>query len=103
MFMNLDTLPRGKSLFTAYVTLDPAGTDRSAMSADEVDIVAPRSSGKRGVLEDGVENDGGVNAGVYIHATYGENARVVGITNQSDGFVVYDGFLAGDETGRNDL
>ena len=92
MFVNLDTLPRGKSLFTVYVTLDPAGTPRAECSADEVDVVGPRSASLQRLMEEGRENDGGANVGEYIWQTYGPGARVVGIVNQSDGYVVYDGF-----------
>lgn len=97
MWMNLDQLPAGKAMFTVYVTLDPKGTPRDEMGADEVDVVAPRSSGRQGVLENGTEHPDGGNAGEYIWQTYGPTARVVGVVNQSDGFVVYDAFEAGDE------
>lgn len=95
MFMNLDTLPAGKSMFTVYVTLDPVGTPRDQMGADEVDAVGPRSASLATLLEKGVENYGGVNLGFFIAQTYGEKARVVGIVNQSDGYVSHDAFLPG--------
>ena len=84
--------------YTALVG-DPSGRDqtRPRMSADEVDVIAPRSSGRQGVLENGTEHPDGGNAGEYIWQTYGPTARVVGVVNQSDGFVVYDAFAAGDE------
>ena len=101
--MNIDALPAGKSLYTVHVTLDPEGTPRSEMAADEVDVVAGSRASWGQVVSDGVENDGGANAGGYIWATYGENARVVGVVNQSDGFVLFDAFKAGIETGADDM
>jgi hypothetical protein len=49
------------------------------------------------VEEHGEEHPDGGNAGEYIWQTYGQNARIVGVVNQSDGYVVYDAFAAGDE------
>jgi len=104
MFVDIDAVPAGKRLFTVHVTLGPNGTPRSEMSTDEVDVIAPARSDHEQVLEAGVENDGGANAGFYIAQTYGETARVVGIVNQSDGYVMWDSFRpGGDETGEDDL
>jgi hypothetical protein len=88
MFMNLDTLPVGKSYYTVYVTLDPKGTPRLEMSADEVDVVAPSSASRDEVVNE---------CAAEIVSDYGTDARVVGVVNQSDGYVVYDAFTAGDE------
>lgn len=108
MWMNLDQLPAGKSMYTVYVTVDPEGTARSAMSADEVDVVAKRSAEWGEVCSDGFVHDsfGGEpderTAGVWIREMCGEDARIIGVVNQSDGYVVFDAFDAGIETGAND-
>lgn len=109
MFMNLHTLPPGKSMYTVYVTTDPEGTDRSAMSADEVDVVAACSASWGDVCNNGQElrdfhEDGNHKPATnWILEMYGEDARVIGIVNQSDGYIVFDAFTAGIETGANDL
>lgn len=107
MFMNLDTLPAGKSLYTVHVTTDPEGTPRAQMGADEVDVVARSSVGFESwgtVCNDGQELRDFQAEGNHRPATnwilemYGEDSRVIGVVNQSDGYVVYDAFAAGDET-----
>lgn len=106
MFMNLDTLPAGTSLFTVYVTTDPEGTNRSEIAADEVDVLAPSSSTWGQVCNDGIVNTlepGQHYANAYIHDAYGEDARILGVVNQSGGYVVFDAFAEGMETGANDL
>lgn len=109
MWMNLDTLPAGRSMYTVYVTCEPEGTARSQMSADEVDVVA-RSSASWGevcndgqVLRDFREEGNHTPATSRMLEMYGEDMRVIGIVNQSDGYVVFDAFAAGIETGANDM
>lgn len=101
MWMNLDTLPAGKSMYTVYVTTDPEGTPRSKMGADEVDIVASSRATWGEVLSYGTAN--GVHAPTFLIDMYGEDHRIVGVVNQSDDYVVFDAFAAGIETGANDL
>ena len=97
MWMNLDQLPAGKSMFTVYVTLDPKGTPRDEMGADEVDVVAPSSASRDAIINDGAVHPKGENAGAFIREMYGLDSRVVGVVNQSEGYIVYDAFEAGDE------
>ena len=103
MWMNLDQLPAGKAMFTVYVTVDPEGTNRSAMSAEEVDVVASRSASWGEVVNDGGVHPRGERCVDYLLESYGPDSRVIGVTNESDGYVVYDAFKAGDETGEDDL
>lgn len=98
MWMNLDQLPTGKSMYTLWVTLDRYGTPREEMSAEEVDVVASSQARSRDeILEGGTVHPTGEPAADYVREVYGESARVVGVTNQSEGFVFYDGFAEGDE------
>lgn len=94
MWMNLDALPTGKSMYTVHVTCDPEGTDRSKMSAEEVDVVAPSRATWNEVVNQ---------AASELVEMYGPDSRVVGVVNQTDGFVMYDAFKAGDETGKDDM
>lgn len=97
MWMNLDQLPVGKSMYTVYVTTDPEGTTRDEMEAEEVDVVASSSASWGTVVNDGKVHPEGENAGAYIRESYGLDSRIVGVVNQSDGYVVYDAFAAGRE------
>jgi hypothetical protein len=105
LFMNLDTLPAGKAYYTVYVTTDPEGTARLEMGADEVDVVAARDAGWGDVCNNGQElrdfyEDGNHKPATnWILEMYGPDSRIIGVVNQSDGFVVYDAFVAGDEEG----
>lgn len=101
MWMNLDALPAGKSMYTVYVTTDPEGTPRSEMGADAVDIVASSSATWGSVCSYGTAHPSGEHAPTYIIGLYGEDARIIGVVNQSDAYVVYDAFLEGDETGAS--
>lgn len=105
MWMNLDKLPAGTSMYTVYVTDDPEGTARSAMSVEEVDVIGPSHCASWGqlVVNDSKVHPTGENASQYIVASYGEDVRIIGVVNQSRGSVIYDAFAAGDETGANDL
>lgn len=97
MWMNLDTLPAGKSMYTVYVTTDEEGTPRSQMCVEEIDVIAPSRSKWGAVVNDGSVHPTGESASAYIIADYGLDSRVVGVVNQSTGTVVYDAFLEGDE------
>ena len=99
MWMNLDQLPAGKHMYTVYVTLDPEGTPRNEMSADEVDVVAPSRATWGEVVNDGAVHPTGERSVDYLLEMYGAESRVIGVVDQSDGYVVYDAFVAGDETG----
>jgi fructoselysine-6-P-deglycase FrlB-like protein len=71
VFMNLHTLPPGQHLYTVAVTDDPA-----ALSYDEVDVVARAGATSDQVL-----------AAADLAAYSG--CRVVGVINQSDGYVLW--------------
>lgn len=103
MFVNLHTLPTGKSMYTAYVTTDPEGTPRDEMGADEVDIIAPSGVTWGTVVSMGTIHDSIVDdaeppyADAYIREAYGPDSRVVGVVDQSAGEVIYDAFASGGE------
>lgn len=97
MYVNLQNLPAGKSMYTVYVTIDPEGTPRDEMTADEVDVVAPSSASWGTVVNDGEAHPRGGNAGAYIRKLYGLDSRIVGVVNQSAGVIIYDAFQEGDE------
>ena len=71
MWMNLHTLPRGTSQYTALI-----GDDNDA---DEVDFVAPRNAGRE-ALE--------AAAWVAAAGDY-EGCTVLGLINQSEGYVIF--------------
>lgn len=96
MWMNLDQLPAGKAMYTVYVSLDPEGTPRDETSADEVDIVAPAGSNWSDVINKGKAHPRGEDAKDFILDMYGPESRVVGVVNQSEGYVVYDAFALGE-------
>jgi hypothetical protein len=75
VFANLDQLPTDKSMFTLAVTDQPAGTPAADLFYDEVDVVADRRSTVAEVI-----------AAADL-AGY-EESRVIGVTNQTDGYVV---------------
>jgi hypothetical protein len=106
MFMNIDALPAGTKLYTLYVVSEdvPEGTPRSEMHCDEVDVTCARVNGAWNDAPNyGKVHPTGEHVPTYLMETYGDGVRIVGIVNQSDGFVVYDAFKAGDETGADDL
>lgn len=89
MYMNLHTLPADSAMLTLYITTDEEGTPRNETSAEEIDVVLPRRLRGR----DAIMNSEPVKA--ELRGVFGDewtDTRVVGIVNQSDGFVVYDGF-----------
>lgn len=77
MFMNLHTLPAGQAMYTLAVTDDPAGTPRDQVEYDEVDVVAPAGASVAAIIA-AADLDG------Y------EGCRVIGVVNQSDGYVVVE-------------
>lgn len=86
MFMNLHTLPAGKSMYTIAVTVQPAGTPKDDIEYDEIDVVA----GSRASLKEVISA-----ASAEIE-DYGPHARVIGVVDQSAGYVVatrYEGDL----------
>lgn len=83
MFVNLHTLPPGRSLYTVAVTDEPTGTPAADLTYDEVDVVAPARASVASVLA-------AADLGGY------EDCRVVGVVDQSSGYVVaeaWDGDL----------
>lgn len=75
MFMNLHALPAGQSMYTLAVTNLPADTPKDRMEYDEVDVVASSRATVAQVIA-AADLDG------Y------EGCRVIGVVNQSDGYVV---------------
>jgi len=76
MYFNIDAIPVGKSLFTVAYTLDPVDTPADQRTHEEIDVIVPSRSAIDHLL---VETKDEVGEG-----------RVVGIVNQSDGFVVIE-------------
>lgn len=76
MFVNLHTLPAGQHMYTVAVTMDPVGTED--LGYDEVDVVASSRGTTQDILLAGAEhlND-------YVAF------RVLGIVDQSDGYVLW--------------
>lgn len=104
VFTNIDQVPAGRCLFTLHVTLDPEGTPRSQMACEEEDAVAPSGATWGQVVNDGeVVGHRESNVGAVLRAVYGLDMRVIGVVDQSCGYVLYDAFKAGDETGEDDL
>lgn len=89
MYVNLHTLPADQAMFTVYVTLDPEGTHRSEITAEEVDIVYKRNATWGEIASYGTDD-----MGDRIVDAYGPDARIVGIVNQSEGYVLFDAFGA---------
>lgn len=77
MFMNLHTPPAGKALYSVYVTEAPVGTPADEIWMDEIDVVLARNANVAHILHAAAEELAGY-----------EGCRVVGIINQSDGYVV---------------
>lgn len=100
MYAYFGTLPVGTSLYTVYITADPEGTARSQMTCEEVDVLAPSRASWGTVASEGRING---RPQSRIVDDYGMDVRIIGVVNQSDGYVAYDAFAAGDEQGANDL
>jgi len=81
MWMNLDTLPVGKSMYTIAVTTAPVDTPTDERYIEEYDLVF-NSRASVGTLI------------TYAVARpdwpYGDDARIVGVANQSDGYVMIE-------------
>ena len=77
MFMNLHTLPAGQAMYTLAVTDAAVGTPRDQVEYDEVDVVAPARASVAEIIA-AADLDG------Y------EGCRVIGVVNQSDGYVVVE-------------
>lgn len=81
MFMNLDRLPAGQSMYTVFVTGDPAGTPRYDVCAEEVDVVTSSQADSVDVVRAGLAE---------ILDLYGPEIRIIGVVNQSSGYVMRD-------------
>lgn len=80
MFMNLHALPVGQSMYTLAVTNDPTGTPHDQIGYDELDVVASSRANVAGVV---------AAAKAELDDLY-PGARVIGVVNQSDGYVVVE-------------
>jgi hypothetical protein len=81
MWMNLDQVPAGQAMYTLAVTNQPVGTPKDDIVYDEVDYVASTRLTAREVVRRA--NDAGALEGY-------EDARVIGVVNQSDGYVLIE-------------
>lgn len=77
MFANLHTLPADRHMFTLYVTDSPVGTPAGKMFVDEVDVIAPTYSSVDDIVRA---------ADLYGY----EGGRIIGVTDESDGVVLYE-------------
>ncbi len=75
MFLNLHTLPASQSMYTAAIGTAEDGH----LECDEVDFVASRSASLEDLLLAAVD----AAAGDY------DGQSIVGLINQSDGFVIF--------------
>jgi hypothetical protein len=86
MFVNLHNLPTGQSMYTLYLTMDPVGTPRDELCAEEIDVVA---SSRASVAEI-------IAAASAELEDYEPSIRIIGVVNQSDGYVMQDVAMTGD-------
>lgn len=77
MWVNLHTLPAGQSMYTLAVTDQPNDTDPKDLSYDEVDVVAPSGAPVAEII-------------AAADLTGYEGCRVIGVANQSEGYVVVE-------------
>lgn len=81
MWMNLDTLPANKRMYTIAVTTAPVDTPKDEQWYEEYDLVF-NSGASVGTLV------------TYAVARpdwpFGDDARIVGVANQSDGYVMQE-------------
>lgn len=80
MFVNLHTLPAGQHMFTLAVTSQPVGTPEDELFVDEIDIVAKRNS----TVAELVAAVSPEEAADY------EGCRVIGVADQSDGYLMFE-------------
>lgn len=96
MFMNLHALPPGKEYYTVYVSTQDEDVTREDCVADEVDVIADRVSNTSEwgrVLNDGRvvgETEPNKPATNTIIEMYGEDAMIVGVVSQTEGWIVFD-------------
>jgi hypothetical protein len=76
MYFNIDAVPAGKSLFTVAHTTCPVDTPVADRYFDEIDVVAPTRAAVDHLLTETKDEVG--------------DGRVIGVINQSDGFVVIE-------------
>lgn len=77
MHMNIDAVPAGTSLFDLAVTSQPVGTPKDDLFYDEVEVYAPRNATVSEIVRI-----------ADLEALGYEGCRVIGVSNQSDGYVV---------------
>lgn len=87
MWVNLHTLPVGQSMYTLYLTSDPVGTPRDAIYTEEVDVITSSRASVAEVVEAAREE---------IDSSYDSSMRIIGVTNESDGYVMRDVAMEGD-------
>ena len=87
MWVNLHSLPVGKSMYTIYLTTDPVGTPREHICVEEVDVIAASRASVAEVIEAAREE---------IDGTYSSAMRIIGVSNESDGYVMADATMTGD-------
>jgi predicted RNase H-like HicB family nuclease len=76
MWMNLDQLPAGKSMYTLFLSDCEPGPDAYY---EEIDVVASSRATREQILEAAKEELEG----------YVEGMKVVGCSNQSDGYFMW--------------
>ena len=81
MWMNIDQVPVGKSMYTLYLTSDPVDTPPNQRCCEEVDVITSSRASVAEVIEAAREE---------IEGTYSSSMRIIGVTNESDGYVMAD-------------
>lgn len=78
MWMNLDQLPAGKSMYTIAVTDQPLDTPADEIAYDEIDVVTSSRATAQEVV-----------AAAKDELEEYEGVRVIGVSNQSAGYVLW--------------
>lgn len=84
MFVNIDQVPAGCSLFTIMVTSDPKDCAPDERTYDEIDVICPSTNEMVAVIEAASEL-----------SDY-PDCRIIGAVNQTSGYViasVWEGML----------
>jgi hypothetical protein len=87
MWVNLHSIPVGQSMYTLYLTADPVGTPRDQVCAEEVDVITSSRATVAEVVEAAREE---------IDASYSSSMRIIGVSNESDAYIMADVLETGD-------
>ncbi len=80
MFVNLRTIPAGQAMYTVAVTDDPRDTPTVDVCYEELDVVGSSRLTSKEVAQ---------LAEPRVMDFYGPGARVIGVVNQTDAYVMF--------------